>query len=408
MSEDILTPALFQGLKIPDPVATPQGYLAELPRLEKRPYRQCTRCLMDTSDSEIEFDAEGICNHCKRYFVRAATELRHGPEGKAELEGMIARIKAEGKNKPYDCIIGVSGGVDSTMVAYQCKKHGLRTLAVHLDNGWDSELAVSNIAKTLKNLGIDLYTHVMDWEEFRDIQLSFLKASVANAEIPSDHAIGALLYQIAAKKGIRFVISGSNIETEAIMPMSWMYDNRDFKHLKAIHRQYGTAKLRTFPFYTPLRFFYYILIKRVRLVRILNYSPYNKAEALRILKDELGWVYYGGKHYESVFTRWFQGYYLPRKFGIDKRLAHLSTLICAGQITREEALKELESDPYPPELFKKDQEFVIKKFGLSQQDFEDLMKAPPRKHTEFPCNQFIFQQNRFGLKEIAKRIASKV
>jgi len=393
MSENILTaPGLLQGMA----------------KTASRAYQRCTRCIMDTSDIEIAFDAEGVCNHCKRYFVRASTELKHGPEGQAELSAMIAKIKEEGKNKPYDCVIGVSGGVDSTMVAYQCKKHGLRPLAVHLDNGWDSELAVSNIEKTLQTLGIDLYTHVMDWEEFRDIQLSFIKASVANAEIPSDHAIGALLYQIAAKKGIRFIISGSNIETEAIMPTSWMYDNRDFKHLKAIHKQFGTAKLKTFPFYTPLRFFYYIALRKVRLVRILNFTPYNKAAALKILKDELGWVYYGGKHFESVFTRWFQGYYLPVKFGYDKRLAHLSTLICAGQITREDALKELEQDPYPPELFKKDQEFVMKKFGLSQREFDAVMQAPPRSHGEFPSNKFIFQRNVFGLKELAKRIASRV
>ncbi len=214
MSEDISSQALFQGV-IPLKGARP---LSHDDAVSVRPYQRCASCIMDTSDPEIQFDAEGVCNHCKRYLNGAKTEIRHDEAGQRELQSILASIKQEGKNKPYDCIIGVSGGVDSTMVAYRCKQYGLRPLAVHLDNGWNSELAVNNIAKTLKVLGIDLYTHVIDWEEFRDIQLSFLKASVGNAEIPTDHAIGALLYQVASKEGIRFIIGEVILETEAIMP----------------------------------------------------------------------------------------------------------------------------------------------------------------------------------------------
>lgn len=406
MSEDIISrPAFFRSgaqnetrRTLPDTKAGSQT----------REYQRCKRCIMDTSDPAIQFDENGVCNHCKLYARRAATELKHHEEGQKELAHLLNVIKAEGKGRRYDCIIGVSGGVDSTMVAYRCRQYGLRPLAVHLDNGWDSELAVSNIEKTLQKLDIDLYTHVVDWEEFKDIQLSFLKASVANAEIPSDHAIGAILYRIAAKENIRFVISGSNIETEAIMPTSWMYDNRDFRHLQAIHKKYGKKKIKTFPYYTLADFFYFILLKKIRLIRILNYAPYRKSDCMRILQEELGWVYYGGKHYESIFTRFFQGYYLPKKFGIDKRLAHLSTLICAGQITREKALEEMQQEPYPAELFHKDREFFVRKFHLTEAEFDSIMTAPPRRHEEFPSHAFIFQQNGFGLRELAKRLATRV
>ncbi len=374
--------------------------------MKARSYQECVRCVMDTTDPDIEFDEKGLCNHCKRYFVRAGTELLHHEEGQKKVNALVEKMKEHGRGKDYDCVIGVSGGVDSTMVAYIVKKkYGLRPLAIHFDNGWNSELAVSNIEKTLKTLGIDLYTYVVDWEEFKDIQLSFLKASVANAEVPTDHAIGAILYKLACEKGIKYIISGSNIETEAIMPKAWGYDNRDYRHLKCIHKKFGKVKIKTFPHYGLFDFFYFIFLRGLRFVRILNAAPYNKKEALKILENELGWVNYGGKHYESIFTRFFQAYILPHKFGFDKRRAHYSTLICAGQMSREEAKEALKVDPYPKALLEQDKEYVIKKLGLTEAEFEAIMKLPPKTHKDYPSNDFIFNNEKAGLLSFVKRVA---
>jgi N-acetyl sugar amidotransferase len=371
-------------------------------------YRRCVRCVMDTSDPEITFDENGVCNHCYRYATRARNELMHDVVGQAAFRKLIGEIKAYGKDHEYDCLIGVSGGVDSTYVAYQVKQLGLRPLAVHVDNGWDSELAVSNIEKTLKVLGIDLSTRVLDWDEFRDLQLSFLRASVPNCEIPSDHAIGATMYEESVNHGIKYVISGGNVETEGILPRAWTYDNRDYYHLEAVHKRYGTRKLESYPHYSLARFFYYFGVKRLKFVRVLNAAPYRKEAAKDLIKRELGWVDYGGKHYESIYTRFYQAHILPEKFGFDKRLAHYSTLIGAGQMTRAEALRELEKPAYPQEAYARDREFVLKKLGLSADEFDAIMKTPPRSHRELPGMHALFTDNRLGLLSAARRIALRL
>lgn len=350
-------------------------------------YRQCTRCIMDTTDPDIYFDENGACNYCTiRYETLKKRHLLHDEEGQRQLNQLVQKIKEEGKNNPYDCVIGVSGGVDSTFAAYNLKKLGLRPLAVHLDNGWDSELAVSNIEKFLNKLGIDLYTHVLDWEEFRDLQVSFLKASTSDAEIPTDHAIIATIYQVAAEKNIRYIMSGTNVETEAILPASWTYGIGDWKYIKSVHDWFGKTKLKNYPHYSMLDLFYYFVIKRINFIYILNYIPYNKKEALKTLENELGWKYYGGKHYESIYTRFFQGYILPRKFNIDKRKAHLSSLIASGQMNREEALESMQHEPYPYEQMCEDKEYVIKKLDLSEAEFEEIMALPVKRFLDYPNN----------------------
>ncbi len=302
----------------------------------------CTVCVMDTSDPDIQFDEEGVCNHCRKYEKIMRCRVYSDEEKQQKLKHLANKIKEEGKNKEYDCIIGVSGGIDSTMVAYIVKKKlGLRPLAVHLDNGWDSELSIKNIEKICKVLDIDLFTHVLDWEEFKDVQLSFLKSSFINTEMPTDHAIMAVLFQVADEKRISYIINGSNFTTEGILPNSWVYDVRDWKFIEGIHKKFGKLKVKTFPHYGLIDMFHYLFIKRIKFVTILDYIDYNKKDAMKLIEKELGWKYYGVKHYESIFTRFYQGYILPRKFKIDKRRAHLSTLICSGQITREEALEEL-------------------------------------------------------------------
>lgn len=368
-------------------------------------YRICKRCIMDTSDPEIRFDADGICNHCTAALKRFRKQLLPTEERRQALRSLVKKIKVEGKEKEYDCIIGVSGGVDSTTTAYTVKKLGLRPLAVHFDNGWDSELAVDNIKKALEILCIDLYTHVVDWEEFRDLQMSFLKASVANCEIPTDHGIFALLFKVAHRENVRFILTGSNVATEAIMPIAWGHYNQDLIHLKAVHRRFGSKPLRTMPMISISDYLYYVFIKKIRQIPFLNYINYNKGDAKKMLAKEICWRDYGSKHFESVWTRFFQGYYLPTKFGFDKRRAHLSTLICSGEITREEALAEMEKPPYAEELLREDMQFVIKKFGLTEAEFDAIMHLPPRRHTEYRNHYFLFHKLR-RFKNIFRRIAT--
>lgn len=349
--------------------------------MTEKDYRICSRCVMDTTDPGIFFDAEGVCNQCVDYDELTKKYVFSGSEGNARLARIIDKIKSAGRGKEYDCIIGVSGGVDSTYVAYKVKELGLRPLAVHLDNGWDCELAVKNIEQTLKILNIDLYTHVIDWEEFKDLQLSFLKASTPDSEIPSDHAIMSLWYQMAKKEGIRYIITGCNLRTETHVPSAWSQGHMDWKYIKNIHDRFGTIKLRTFPHMN-----YWECHKSSSYIRIdiLNYLDYVKRDAKKLLKEKLCWKDYGGKHYESIYTRFYQGYILYRKFGYDKRKGHFSSLICSGEMTREEALRELKNEPYPLEMQKEDKDYVIKKLCLTEKEFEEIMHLPNKSYWDYP------------------------
>lgn len=352
-----------------------------------REYQLCKRCVMDTTDQEITFDENGYCNHCNKYFELAPKTLRHGQEGSKELLSLVERIKKEGKGKVYDCIIGLSGGVDSTYVAYRAKQLGLRPLAVHFDSGWNSELAVKNIENIVKKLKIDLYTHVCDWDEMRDLQLSYFKAGVINADVPMDHAFLVVLNRIARKKRLKYFITGHNFETEAILPSSWVFGANDGRNLRAIQKRFGTRKLKNYPVSSLLEELYNDYIYKLQKVRILNYEPYDKAKVMEFIEQELGWKYYGGKHYESVFTRYYQGYYLVERFGKDKRRAHLSTLICSGQMDRDSALEELKSPAYPnSQLLAEDKEYIPKKLGISTAEFNSILSEPIRSHYDFPNN----------------------
>jgi N-acetyl sugar amidotransferase len=295
-------------------------------------------------------------------------------------------MKAAGRGSEYDCLIGVSGGVDSTYTAYVVRQMGLRPLAVHFDNGWNSELATSNIERTLRKLNIDLYTFVVDWPEFRDLQLAFLRASTPDGEVPTDHAINALMWKEAARRGIRFVISGLNFATESVTVPHWAYGHIDWRYIKDVHRRFGTVPLRTYPHFSLKELFYINAVRGVRIVSILNYLPYDKKTVLDILENELGWVNYGGKHYESIYTRFYQAYVLPKKFHIDKRYGHLSNLINSGQMSRDQALAEIRRSPCPEEILVRDRPFVIKKLGLTEQQFEDIMALPIRSFRDYRNN----------------------
>lgn len=348
---------------------------------------------MDTTDPEIQFDAAGICNHCRHHDALVKKHVLNGDEGRKKLGQIIEAIKIEGAGKKYDCVIGVSGGVDSTYVAFKVKELGLRPLAVHLDNGWDSELAVKNIENVLKKLEIDLFTHVLDWEEFKDLQMAFLKASTPDSEIPTDHAINAVMRLVAKKTGVKYIISGSNIRTETHLPRAWSQGHNDWKYIKSVHRKFGEARLKTFPhmgFWTHLK-----LCKTQVCLDILNYLDYVKKDAMKTLELKLGWKYYGGKHYESIYTRFYQGYILPRKFGYDKRKAHLSSLICSGEITRENALEELNKETYPVGMQKEDKIYVIKKLGVTEDKFEEIMCLPKKTYWDYPSYGNLCETNTY-------------
>lgn len=335
---------------------------------------------MDTTDKNISFDENGISNHYYEYGQAAKNVLLKEPERSKALEKIVAEIKKNGESKKYDCLIGLSGGVDSTYVAYLVKELGLRPLAVHFDNGWNSGLAVHNVNSIIEKLDFDLHTLAVNWEEFRDLQLSYLKASVIDIEVVSDHAIQATMFKLASQFNINYIISGTNIVTEFILPQAWIYSKLDYTNLKSIHDKFGNIKLNTYPRVPFYKYIKYTGFQQLRPISLLDYVDYNKKEAMAVIAKKLDWRDYGGKHCESLWTKFYQNHILPTKFGVDKRKAHLSTLICSGQISREEALKTLESPIYDSQELSDDTEYVLKKLGLSAQEFEDIMKKPPVPH----------------------------
>jgi N-acetyl sugar amidotransferase len=345
---------------------------------------------MDTTDPDIWFDENGVSSHAIHFDEVFADDLKRAQadQRRDELDAMVAQIKKAGEGKPYDCVMGVSGGVDSTYAVLQAVRLGLRPLIVHFDSGWNSELAVGNIHSLVTTLGLDLYTHVIDWREMKDLQLSFFKASLANCDIPTDHAFGYVAYTQAKKYGIKYILSGGNAATESILPESWGYNADDAKHLKAVQRRFGTVKLKTYPVMGMFaRHIWYPIFRRIQTWRPLNYMPYIYDEAKKDIAENVGWRDYGGKHYESVFTRYFQGYYLPHKFGFDKRLAHYSSLVLSEQLTRDGALALMESTNYPESLRTQDHEFIAKKLGVSVEELERLIELPPVDYTAYPNSE---------------------
>jgi N-acetyl sugar amidotransferase len=356
-------------------------------QMNSREYQICKRCVMDTTDTEIKFDENGFCNHCSDFFKNAHLHTYQGNESDKKLQSVVDKIKRRGRNKEYDCLIGISGGVDSSYVTYCSKELGLRPLIVHFDNGWDSELSIKNIENVVKKLEFEYQTYVVDWEEFKDVQIAFLKASVIDMETPTDHAFLAALYKICITFRIKYVITGSNYATECILPQSWSYNAKDLRQLRSIYRKFGSGNLVSFPTLGFFREFYYTYIRGIRLIRLLQYMPYSKTKAIAELNNELGWQYYGGKHYESLFTKFSQAYILPLKFNVDKRKAHLSTLICNGEMTRNEATEILKSELYPSEQLAHDKEYVCKKFGIDETEFNQILTLPVKTYKDYPNSE---------------------
>ncbi|MBU3658436.1 MAG: N-acetyl sugar amidotransferase [Flavobacteriales bacterium] len=353
--------------------------------MNKRPYQICNRCVMDTSDEDIIFDEKGICNHCKD-FEEVLKIPRFDKKNAAEnLKVMIAQIKERGKGRKYDCVMGISGGVDSCYAVYLAHSWGLRPLVMHMDNGWNSEIAVQNIKNLVNKLKIDYVSYVLDWNEFREIQLAFLKSSIVDLEMPTDLAIPATCFITASKNDVASIISGGNYSSEGILPLTWGYHvKKDIKLYKHIVRKYGKVRNKKVPYIGLWQEFYFKFIKRIKTFYPLNLVEYDKNKAREFLAEEFGWKDYGGKHHESKITGFWQGYVMPSKYNMDYRRATYASQIVNKQITREEALLMLKEKSFDLEKVEQDKSFIAKKFGISVEELNKILSEPPKTYKDFP------------------------
>jgi N-acetyl sugar amidotransferase len=355
----------------------------------KLEHRVCKRCIMDTSALDILFDENGVCSYCSEFIDQArATHDQHAlPNGESVLR-LAAAVKRAGHGRPYDCVVGVSGGVDSSWTLVQAVQLGLRPLAVHMDNGWNSELAQNNIANLVRKLGIDLQTHVINWEEYRGLMQAFFDADVVDVEVLYDNAAIAVNYRQAARNRVEHILAGTNHATEGMrMPPGWTWFKFDKKQIHALGRR-GGVRLSTFPAIGTIDYIAFEFLRNVRWISFLDYTQYNKFEALDVLEREFGYRRYPYKHYESIFTRFYQGYLLPQKFGIDKRRVHLSTLIASGQLSRDAALAEVSGLPYGSTAeLNADRAYFLKKMGWSEKDLDEYIQRPGRPHSMYPSER---------------------
>jgi N-acetyl sugar amidotransferase len=349
---------------------------------------------MDTTDSLIQFDEKGVCDHCNNYYNNILPNWHPDEIGEKELTRIAAQIRKEGAGKNYDCIIGISGGVDSSYLLYYAKeKLGLRPLAFAVDTGWNLNVAVGNVEKIVKGLGVDLYTEIVNWNEMKDLQLAYFKSQVPYQDTPQDHVIFAALYNYASKNGIKYVLTGGNYSTECVRePNEWVYVN-DLRQIKDIHRKFGTVPLKTLPLCGMFKYrLYYRYFKGMKVIKPLDLIPYEKEEAIALLERRFGWERYANKHFESIFTRFYEGYWLVQKFGFDKRKAHFSSLILTGQMKREEALEKLKKSPYDKELAMQDLEYVAKKLGMTKDAFITLMNGKNKTYKDYKSRYLLIEK----------------
>lgn len=350
----------------------------------------CKRCIMDTTADGITFDENGNCSYCGDFLkkLEKANEFEYAKES---LQKLVDKIKKDGKGKKYDCIIGVSGGVDSSYVLYLAKQQGLRPLAVHMDNGWNSELATNNISNLVEKLGVDLYTHVIDWNEYKAMMQAFFDADVIDVELLYDNAMLAVNYEVANKYGVKYILAGTNRATEGMaMPKNWNWFKYDKKNIFSIVKKFGSVKIKTFPSIGTLKLGYMTYVKKIKWISFLDYFDYSKNEALEILKTYC-YKPYPYKHYESVFTRFYQGYILPNKFNVDKRKVHLSALICSGQMSREEAMGLMLQIPYPSaEELRSDTDYFLKKMGWGEERLREYINREPKTHALYDSEKPMF------------------
>ena len=379
--------------------------------MDIRQYQVCTNCVMDTTDSMITFDEKGVCDHCNTFYRKILPNWHEDERGRQALENLTEKIKKAGRGKDFDCIVGMSGGIDSSFLTYIAKeKLGLQPLVFHVDAGWNSQVAINNIEKMVDKLGLDLYTEVIDWEEMRDLQLAFFKSGVPHIDAPQDHAFFAMMYQFAERHKVKYILTGANYSTECIRnPIEWIYYQSDSIQLLDIHKQFGTRPLISFPITTILRHKVYLrYIKGIRVVYPLNFIPYRQAEAMQLLADKFGWQSYPQKHFESRFTKFYEGFWLFKKFGYDTRRVQYSSLILTDQMTRNEALGKLSRPPYDEDTIAHDFEYVATKLGISVGELQGYMDGLNKTYKDYKSQQNIYMvgaklMNLFGLELGGKR-----
>lgn len=371
------------AMTVPGPKKIPSG----------RPYQQCTRCVMDTSDPGITFNEMGQCDQCVSFFRDIVPHWHTDERGRRELDALADKIRKEGEGKDFDCIMGMSGGVDSSYLAWVSKEVlGLRPLIFHVDAGWNSQLAVNNIEKIVDGLGLDLFTVVIDWEEMRDLQLAYFRAGVPHIDNPQDHSYIATLYRFAEEHKLKYILNGGNNATEGIRnPLEYFYYGTDLRQIRDIHSQFGDRPLKHYPLSGILRHKLYLrYVKGVQLIKPLDYLPYQKADAMKFLSERFGWLPYPQKHFESRFTKFYEGYWLPTKFGFDVRRVQFSSLIVSNQMTRAEALEQLQRPPYDPDTIAQDFEYVAKKLGITFDELRSYHDAPNKSYRDYKNTTWMF------------------
>ena len=354
----------------------------------------CSSCVMDTSDSSIIFDENGVCDHCNTFYSKIQPAWHPDGQSECDLNNLIRKIQKTGRGKEFDCILGMSGGIDSSYLLYYAKEVlGLRPLVFHVDAGWNTQLAVNNIERLVDGLNLDLFTEVINWEEIKDLQLAFFKSGVSHIDVPQDYAFFATMYRFAAKYNVKYILTGGNYSTECVRnPVEWMYFQSDTRQLKDIHKKHGTIPLKTYPLTHILWHKVYLpYIKGISLVRPLDYIPYNKKMAMELLESKFGWQPYPQKHFESRFTRFYESYWLPERFGYDTRKVQYSSLILTGQMTREEALEKLQLPAYDPENIHHEFEYIANKLDISVEELQNYFNLPKKTYRDYKSQSGIYE-----------------
>ena len=353
----------------------------------------CNNCVMDTTDSSITFDEKGVCDHCSVFYTEILPIWQYGENRQNQLDGIVSKIKESSNGADFDCIMGMSGGIDSSYLLYKMvSEYNLRPLVFHVDAGWNSQIAVNNIERLIDGLGLDLYTEVINWEEIKDLQLSFFKSGVPHIDTPQDHAFFATMYKFASDNNIKYILTGGNYSTECVRnPLEWMYYQSDSAQLRDIHKKFGTIPLESYPVTNILWHKVYLpYIKGTKLIRPLDYIPYHKEKAMNLLVDKFGYQKYPQKHFESRFTRFYESYWLPERFGYDTRKVQYSSLILTNQMTREDALQRLKKPAYNEETIHQEFEYIANKLGISIDELQSYMDAPKKTYKDYKSQQYIY------------------
>ena len=353
----------------------------------------CNNCVMDTTDSSITFDEKGVCDHCSVFYTEILPIWQYGENRQNQLDGIVSKIKESSNGADFDCIMGMSGGIDSSYLLYKMvSEYNLRPLVFHVDAGWNSQIAVNNIERLIDGLGLDLYTEVINWEEIKDLQLAFLKSGAPHIDVPQDHAFFATMYKFASENNIKYILTGGNYSTECVRnPLEWMYYQSDSAQLRDIHKKFGTIPLESYPVTNILWHKVYLpYIKGIKLIRPLDYIPYHKEKAMNLLVDKFGYQKYPQKHFESRFTRFYESYWLPKRFGYDTRKVQYSSLILTGQMKRVEALEKLRKPAYDEETIHQEFEYIANKLGISIDELQSYMDAPKKTYKDYKSQQYIY------------------